>query len=188
MYDLADLIVKMLNQPSLSRERRVSLVSFLTDQLCKGVVCRAQWWFGGVVVNVVWEKEGAAASSPPGIIWWVITIKLRAELKRQRPDHSHIHTRRPDLLEPPFPSLFSTSNNQGACYLSLSVCVRLLTPTTKKNVDTIRSRATQQGGFFLLYRNTIPHHHKIDTSEQHIPATTENEKKDTLRDHHRKRD
>ena len=156
MYDLADLIVKMLNQPSLSRERRVSLVSFLTDQLCKGVVCRAQWWFGGVVVNVVWEKEGAAASSPPGIIWWVITIKLRAELKRQRPDHSHIHTRRPDLLEPPFPSLFSTSNNQGACYLSLSVCVRLLTPTTKKTQTQSEVGPLSRGAFFCFTETPYP--------------------------------
>lgn len=90
--------------------------------------------------------------------------KSGAELKRPRPRHTHTHTRR-DLLEPPFPSLFSTSKKEQRV-VCVCVCVR-----QRKNVDTIRSHHSAGVVFYWSNHST---HHKIDTSEQPIPTRTAN--------------
>ena len=121
---------------------------------CEGVVvgCRSKCGLG----------ERAAPSSTRHYMvgynyqkGWTKGPKARAHT------HTYTHTTRFTRAPISIFIFYIQKKERAVC-----VCVRRLTPTTK-NVDTIRSRHSAGG---LIYRNTILHHHKIDTSEQHIPG------------------
>ena len=138
-----------------------------------GLVVSLKAWcsVSSVVVNVVYVEQAPPQHTHTNSRHYMVAQgrienyeKSGAELKRPRPRHTHTHTRR-DLLEPPFPSLFSTSKKEQRV-VCVCVCVR-----QGKNVDTIRSHHSAGVVFYWSNHST---HHKIDTSEQPIPTRTTN--------------